>query len=72
MNKHCLLSIDILRGLVIVIMALDHVRDMLMAPLLDFSNADGPLFFTRYLCAPNFVLLAGVSALLCCAVIPSL
>lgn len=67
MNKQRLMSIDILRGLVIVIMALDHVRDMLTAPILDFSNAEPALFFTRWithLCAPTFVLLAGVSAFL--------
>lgn len=63
-------SIDMLRGLVIVIMALDHVRDMLghsaVRPA-DFSEADGLLFFTRWvthLCAPTFVVLAGVSAYL--------
>jgi len=65
-----LTSIDMLRGLVMVIMALDHVRDMLAAPraeMLDFGDAGAPLFFTRWvthLCAPTFVLLAGVSAYL--------
>ena len=69
MKQGRLTSIDMLRGLVMVIMALDHVRDML-GPLpadLDFAGADAALFFTRWithLCAPTFMLLAGVSACL--------
>ncbi len=63
-----LASIDALRGLVMVLMALDHVRDMLTQPrgaMLDFSEAAGLLFFTRWVthfCAPTFVLLAGIGA----------
>jgi uncharacterized membrane protein len=63
-------SIDIVRGLVIVIMALDHVRDITSAPqgyALSFVGAPWPLFFTRWIshfCAPTFVFLAGVSAFL--------
>lgn len=62
-------SIDLLRGLVIVVMALDHVRDSLMFgsmqdPITD--PATGPLLFaTRWIthfCAPAFVFLAGISA----------
>jgi uncharacterized membrane protein len=57
------------RGLVIVIMAIDHVRDMVMAaaqqdPMAD-PNVSVGLFATRWIthfCAPVFVLLAGVSA----------
>ncbi|HEY7841203.1 MAG TPA: heparan-alpha-glucosaminide N-acetyltransferase domain-containing protein [Gammaproteobacteria bacterium] len=65
-----LASIDMLRGLVIVIMALDHVRDMVTVPLpglVDFSQAPPALFFTRFithLCAPTFIFLAGTSAFL--------
>lgn len=64
------ISVDLVRGLVIVIMALDHVRDMTSAPqgyALNFDNAPWPLFFTRWIthfCAPTFVLLAGVGAFL--------
>ena len=61
-------SIDIARGIVMAIMALDHVRDYFsmtgFAPEnLDESNT--ALFFTRWIthfCAPTFVFLSGVSA----------
>jgi uncharacterized membrane protein len=62
-------SIDMVRGLVIVIMAIDHVRDFLMLaaeqdPMAN-PNVTAGLFFTRWIthfCAPVFVLLAGTSA----------
>ena len=61
-------AIDILRGLVIVLMALDHVReyftDVRFRPL-DLTQTDVALFFTRWIthyCAPLFIFLAGVSA----------
>ena len=63
-------SIDVLRGLVIVLMALDHVRDYftdVRFDALDVSQTNALLYATRWitnLCAPTFVLLAGVSAYL--------
>jgi uncharacterized membrane protein len=66
-NNKRLQSIDIVRGLVIVIMALDHVRDFFSYTSYrptDVTQASVPLFFTRWvthLCAPTFVFLSGVS-----------
>lgn len=61
-----LTSIDIVRGFVMVVMALDHVRDYVTHarfPPEDLSRASAALFATRWIthfCAPTFFLLAGV------------
>jgi uncharacterized membrane protein len=65
-------SIDIARGLVMIIMALDHTRDFLHVDALaqsptDLATTTPVLFFTRWithLCAPSFVFLSGASVAL--------
>ena len=65
-------SIDILRGIVMVLMALDHVRDYFHIAAwtddpLNLETTTPTLFFTRYIthfCAPIFVFLSGTSVYL--------
>ena len=58
-------SVDLLRGAVMIVMALDHTRDyFLNFPFQaeDLAHSNLPLFFTRWIthfCAPVFFLLAG-------------
>jgi uncharacterized membrane protein len=65
-------SVDLLRGIVMVIMMLDHTREFIHASVLQFDPLDPArthpvLFFTRWIthfCAPVFVFLAGTGAYL--------
>jgi uncharacterized membrane protein len=59
-------ALDFVRGIAVVLMALDHVRHFLSDSIsfraTDLLKASGALFFTRWVthfCAPIFVLLAG-------------
>jgi uncharacterized membrane protein len=72
MENNRILSIDVTRGIVMIIMALDHVRDYMHVnsvtqnPVNLFTTSSA-LFFTRWIthiCAPTFVFLAGTSAYL--------
>src|SRR5947209_4542730 len=63
-------SVDLLRGLVMILMALDHTRDFFGAASVNPTNlatTTAPLFFTRWVthfCAPTFFLLTGTGAYL--------
>ncbi|KAB0324569.1 DUF1624 domain-containing protein [Janthinobacterium lividum] len=62
--------IDVLRGLVMLIMLFDHVRETVflhhqVGDPMDAASVDPALFFTRlaaHVCAPMFVFLTGLSA----------
>lgn len=65
-------SIDALRGLIILFMLLDHVRETFLLHLqvsdpMDVTTTPPELFFSRtlaHLCAPLFIFLTGLSAYL--------
>jgi len=69
-RKSRIMSVDALRGLVMIIMALDHTRDFFHAGAMVFQPEDltrttVPLFFTRWIthiCAPVFMFTAGLGA----------
>jgi uncharacterized membrane protein len=60
-------SVDLLRGVIMIIMALDHTRDFFGEPgsPTNLATASAALFFTRWItniCAPVFFLLTGTGA----------
>ena len=63
-------SVDVMRGLVVLLMAVDHVRERFFYHLnvsdpMDLQATSPALFFTRmtaHLCAPTFVFLSGLAA----------
>ena len=71
-SKYRIESLDLLKGIVMVVMALDHIRDYFHAPAFMYDPNDPmftslPIFFTRFItnyCAPVFCFLAGASAYL--------
>jgi uncharacterized membrane protein len=69
-SKRRIESIDFLRGLIMILMALDHTRDLLGVPGVnptDLAQTNTALFLTRWVthfCAPVFFLLTGTGAYL--------
>lgn len=69
-TKKRIASIDVMRGLVILLMMVDHVRERFFYHLnvsdpMDLEMTSPALFFTRmtaHLCAPTFVFLTGMAA----------
>lgn len=69
-TKSRVLAVDALRGLVMIVMALDHARDFIHAGAMTFQPEDltrttALLFFTRWIthiCAPVFMFTAGLGA----------
>lgn len=63
-------SIDVVRGVIMILMAIDHTRDFFGVPGVnptDLASTTVPLFFTRWIthfCAPGFFLLTGTGAYL--------
>jgi uncharacterized membrane protein len=63
-------SVDVVRGIIMIVMALDHTRDFFGGASIDPTNlatTTVPLFFTRWVthfCAPVFCLLTGTGAYL--------
>jgi uncharacterized membrane protein len=62
-------SVDVVRGAIMVVMALDHTRDFFggSGSPTNLATTTAPLFFTRWIthfCAPVFFLLTGTGALL--------
>src|SRR5262245_4068219 len=61
-------AIDVVRGVIMILMALDHTRDFFGIPgpsPTNLAQASAPLFLTRWVthfCAPVFFLLAGTGA----------
>jgi uncharacterized membrane protein len=63
-------AVDVLRGVIMIVMALDHTRDYFGNPAINPTNmaqSTTALFFTRWIthfCAPVFFLLTGTGAFL--------